>query len=260
MANGRTQDGAGQQTGQHERLARQIEHEIEAQAGISVIAEETADAIVLSGRVDTPEAKQAASDVAATLATGKRIDNDLEVEGTLPVTVSEFHNDVSPTDPTPENVAEIRAAGADLDPDFTDQKLDTTALNMAGVLPRTDPRQDEDAEPETFFPPTDPVITSDSQGEVKVLGGFSATSDESIRVAPSSDGTLGDEAIAEAIRRELSEDSSTTALQIIVVVRNGVAHLRGTVEDVEDAENVEGVASRVPGVREVVEELTVKAI
>src|SRR5690349_16841880 len=105
MANVRTQHGAGKQTGKHdgerERLAGQIEREIEAQAGISVIVEETADAIVLSGRVDTPEAKQAASDVAATLVTGKRIDNDLEVEGTLPVTVSEFHNDISPTDPAP---------------------------------------------------------------------------------------------------------------------------------------------------------------
>ena len=40
---------------------------------------------------------------------------------------------------------------------------------------------------------SDPVITTDSHGEAKVLGGFSATSDESIQVARStSDGKLGD--------------------------------------------------------------------
>ena len=67
----------------------------------------------------------------------------------------------------------------------------------------------------------------------------------------------GDEAIADAIRRELREDSSTTALEITVDVFRGVARLRGKVADLADAENAEAVASMVPGVREVREELKV---
>ncbi len=239
---------------EQETLASRVEREIETRAGVSVIVEESGDALIISGRVDTAEAKQAASDVAAEVAPSKRIDNDLEVEGVLPVEVSEFHHGVASAAPAPESVAEIGQLGSELDADFTDQQVSTTSLEMAGV----DVGEDRD---ETFFAPTDPVITTDSHGEAKVLGGFSATSDQSIEVDRSaSDGKLGDEAIAEAIRRELAEDAATTALQIKVIVREGVAHLRGTVEDMEDAENAEEVASRVPGVREVVEELRVEAI
>jgi osmotically-inducible protein OsmY len=75
-----------------------------------------------------------------------------------------------------------------------------------------------------------------------------------------SDGRLGDEAIADAIRRELREDAATTGLVVRVVVRNGVAHLRGAVPDLSDAEAAEEVAARVPGVVEVVEELEVAAL
>ena len=235
-------------------LAQRVEREIERQAGVSVIVEESGDALVLTGRVDTAEAKQAASDIASLLATGKRIDNDLEVEGTAPVTVSEFNHGIASAAPAPASVAEIDAEGAEIDADLTDQEVNTTTLQMAGVDPAEDPSK-------SYFPPTDPVITTDSQGAVKVLGGFSATSDQDVHVDRSaSDGKLGDAAIAEAVLRELAEDAATTALQIQVVVREGVTYLRGTVEDIEDAENAEEVASRVPGVREVVEELRVRTV
>ena len=69
-----------------------------------------------------------------------------------------------------------------------------------------------------------------------------------------------DEALADAIRRELAEDSATTDLNIVVAVRNGVAHLRGQVADLDDADNAEAVAARVPGVRDVVEELEVAGL
>jgi osmotically-inducible protein OsmY len=111
-----------------------------------------------------------------------------------------------------------------------------------------------------YEPPTDPVITTDQNDNVQILGGFGHSSMESVAVERSSDGTLGDEAIAEAILRELREDAATTALQIDVAVARGVARLRGRVPDVIDAENAEEVAARVPGVVEVVEELTVEAV
>jgi osmotically-inducible protein OsmY len=59
------------------------------------------------------------------------------------------------------------------------------------------------------------------------------------------------------VRRELAEDSATADLNIVVAVRNGVVHLRGQVADLDDADNAESVAGRVPGIREVVEELDV---
>src|SRR6266516_1951791 len=118
---------------ERETLAARIEQEIEARAGVSVIVEVSDDAIEISGRVDTAEAKQAASDIAAEFATGKRIDNDLEVEGVLPVDVSEFHHGAAASAPVPENVAEIGRMGSELDPDLTDQQVSTSSLEMAGV-------------------------------------------------------------------------------------------------------------------------------
>ena len=110
-----------------------------------------------------------------------------------------------------------------------------------------------------YSPPEDPVITTNAHGEPQVLGGFGE--DTEITVERSAlDGQRGDEAIADAIRRELNEDAATADLLIVVAVRNGVAHLRGKVADLEDAENAESVAARVPGVREVVEELEVSSV
>jgi osmotically-inducible protein OsmY len=140
-----------------------------------------------------------------------------------------------------------------LEPDFASRENDESTLHSAGV--------DADEEVDTAYsPPTDPVITTDARGNARVLGGFSESSMDSVEVAQSSDGTLGDEAIAEAILRELREDAATTALEIAVSVREGVARLRGRVADVSDAENAEEVASRVPGVVEVMEELSVEAV
>ena len=58
-------------------------------------------------------------------------------------------------------------------------------------------------------------------------------------------------------RPELAEDAATTDLIIYVTVRNGVAHLRGRVPDLDDADSAEAVAARVPGIRDVQEELEV---
>ena len=83
---------------------------------------------------------------------------------------------------------------------------------------------------------------------------------KSVGVEPSSDHRPGDEALADAVRRELAEDAATADLVIFVAVRNGVAHLRGQVADLDDADNAESVAARVPGIREVVEELDVSSV
>jgi len=82
---------------------------------------------------------------------------------------------------------------------------------------------------------------------------------DSLEVAPSAeDGMPGDEAIADAIRRELREDAATTDLRIRVVVRQGIVRLLGKVPTLDDADNAESVAARVAGVRELIEELDVE--
>jgi osmotically-inducible protein OsmY len=238
---------------QPHELAQEITRRLEQDAGVDAVVEIQGNRVILSGRVDTAEAKQAASDIVAMLAPDKQIDNDLDVEVVSPTKVSIFHAGVAQSAMLPDDVGEIRAADSSLDPDFMARPNDDSSLHMAGV--------DTYEESENVYePPTDPVVTIDQNDNVQVLGGFAHSSMESVAVERSSDGTLGDEAIAEAILRELREDAATTALTIDVTVRQGVAHLRGTVPDVIDAENAEAVASRVPGVVEVREELTVESI
>ena len=244
-----TESGAAQQS-----LQRRIERELEERAGINAIVEVREGEVSLSGLVDTEEARQAAADIVAELAPGLRLSDDLDVQTTLPTEVSDFYSGDAPGADTPASLEEMAQREVEIDPDFTDQPLDTSGIDadVAGASAK------EDEEGDVFFAPTDPVLTTDARGEVQVLGGFSPTSDSDVSVERSAlDGTYGDEAIADAVRRELLEDAATTDLRVEVEVRNGVVRLRGTVQDVVDAENAEEVASRVPGVDEVVEELRV---
>ena len=71
---------------------------------------------------------------------------------------------------------------------------------------------------------------------------------------------LGDEAIREAVLRELREDAMTTGLDIDVEVFASRVTLRGTVTDLQEAEAAEEVAARVPGVHEVEELLEIAAL
>jgi osmotically-inducible protein OsmY len=239
-------------------VQRRIEQAL-ADAGMAVIVTDAGQTIRLDGRVDTDEARQAASDVAAAVAPDRRIENNLEVETILPASTTTLRSDGPAAGDLPDTLDEALAGGSDFEPDFTDQELETSATEMAGEASASD---DPDPDGETvFFPPTDPVMTVDDQNEVQVLGGFAPTSMDEIEVEPSAlDGRPGDEAIADAIRRELREDALTTDLTIRVTVRDGVAHLRGSVPSLDDAESAEEVAGRVPGVREVIEELDVAGL
>jgi len=150
---------------------------------------------------------------------------------------------------------------ADVEPSLVDQDVLSDPIAAPGGsdgepgFSAVDPVADGD---EVYVPPTDPVIATNAQGNIEVLGGFSETADDGVAPLPSaSDGKLGDEAIEDAVRAALRRDAATTSLEIEVLVRDGVAHLRGQVSDLDDADNAEDVASRVPGVREVVEELEV---
>jgi hypothetical protein len=157
------------------------------------------------------------------------------------------HQDDTPLRPVEDALDEIRTSDGTVvvdDPlDFTDQPLTTDAREVV---------EDSDGDV-TFFPPTDPVIRVAEDGDAEILGGFSATA-EVPRPERSSDGRIGDEAIADAVRDALALDASTADLTLNVDVIDGVVHLRGSVLSIDDAEDAEAVAGAVSGVVDVLDE------
>lgn len=248
-------------------LTERIERAIETQTGLQVIVEETGQALLLSGLVESPAAGQAALDIARSLAPDRPLTTSFEVESSYAQSLT----DVLPDDlddanraslgalNLPETAADIERVDDELAPDFTDQATDTTGIeDFAEPLP-LDPDTTGilDETENVGFAPTDPVITGGGS-TTEILGGFEATAMENLAPARSaSDGQYGDEAIADAVRGALRLDATTTDLRIHVEVRAGVVRLRGGVPGLEDAENAESVAARVPGVQEVLEELQV---
>jgi hypothetical protein len=127
---------------------------------------------------------------------------------------------------------------------------------LAGDLAEAVEGRAGEHEGDTYVPPTDPVVTTDEHGNAQVLGGFSSTSAD-VTVAHSTTPGPGDEALADAVRRELRQDAATAGLQLQVEVRDRVAYLRGEVTDLADADEAEAVAGRVPGLDDVVDETEV---
>jgi osmotically-inducible protein OsmY len=232
-----------------------IERELERQAGVRAAVEEREGAIVISGSVLSEGERQAALDIASTLVPDKQIVDDLAIDSVLPAEIDSLQLSEGPTgglpsaEPNTEDDESLEAG------DFTDQEI---LHNPEGGAGPTGTAVDEEISEgdEVWVPPTDPVRTPDNE----FLGGFATSSMDSVRVTRSSDGAIGDEAIASAVRRELREDAATTDLEIRVSVTNGIVHLRGRVPTILDGENAEEVAGRVEGVLEVIEELEIEEL
>jgi osmotically-inducible protein OsmY len=236
-------------------IAARVQREIEQRAELSVDVTLRDHVLSLFGLVESEEASQAAEDVARAAAPAYFIENNIEVEELLPYAGGSLAADESMRDPRDESALADDALETELEPDFTNQPLLVDA--SAAIGPSSSGDDEVSEGDEVYVPPTDPVISLDASGAAHVLGGFSPTSDD-VQVERSAlDGRPGDEALVEAILRELREDALTTELQVRVLVRKGVAHLRGRVADVEEAEAAEEIAGRVPGVVEVIEELEV---
>jgi len=238
--------------------ARRLERQL-AESGLQVVVEASTGSVVLNGIVESEESRQAVLDIVTQAAPpGTRIDDQLDIESVLPTGIDDFASE-APTADLADSADEIRADGGELEPDFMDRPGFSDPTQAAGA---TSSSEDDPAETgEVYTPPIDPVIRTDAHGDAQVLGGFGLSADDDVSVERSAEDRVpGDEALAEAIRRELAEDSATTDLNVAVIVRNGVAHLRGQVADLDDADNAESVAARVPGVREVIEELEVAGL
>jgi hypothetical protein len=119
----------------------------------------------------------------------------------------------------------------------------------------TDPTEAvEEAEP--YFPPTDPVVRVDDKGETRIAGGF-GTGEALERHPTATTGNVpSDEALEDLVHRALRLDASTAQLHLKVGVVQGVVRLQGTIEDESDAEGALAVAGDVPGVVDVIDELT----
>jgi osmotically-inducible protein OsmY len=97
---------------------------------------------------------------------------------------------------------------------------------------------------------------SNHAGETQIASGFESgdTPEQQAR------GTLADspsdEALEDLAHRALRLDASTAHLHLRVGVLQGVVRLRGPIEDEADAENALAVAGDVPGVIDVIDELT----
>ena len=204
-----------------ESRSHQVQRALLEEIGLRITVQVTPEAVILTGSVESAQERVAALDYVAALVPDTSIQNDLVIADTQLDVEDEIANPI---------------------------EIEAPALAQALKW--------DDEEPETTFAPTDQVVGLDERGDLEILGGFSETSLDDVSAEPSASGSrVGDEALAEAIRRELREDASTTTLEIEVVVRSGVAHLRGSVPFLEDAEAAEEVASRVTGVRTVVDDL-----
>lgn len=217
-----------------------------AENGFPVVVEASDGAFVLTGRLASERECEAVLGLARGIAPDARFESNLEVVETRPENIARVERGDARAPELAADEQERADAVAPIEPDFTDQPLEVDNRHVV-----------EDAE-EAYFPPTDPVSTTGTQGDAEFLGGFGPTSTDSVEVDRSAlDNRIGDEAIIDAVKRELAEDALTTDLDVHVFARNGVVRLHGIVSDVEDAENAEAVAARVPGVREVIEELEV---
>lgn len=226
-----------QQTTNQAAEMRKLNDALEA-AGIFVAVEIRDGALIISGEVDSAEMREAALDIAGAVASTLGV----KVEDAIDVIEIRFAGDA--------DAVGVSGAGVTAAFDSTDTDVGTIDADRAG----------EEAIP--YFPPTDPVIGEQyiEQDEVEIIGGFQTTSLQGDEDEAANQPFRGDERITEDVRRELREDASTTDLSIHVHTRNGVVFLVGDVETMEDAENAEAVAGRVPGVVEVREELKVRAL
>lgn len=232
-----------------------LEHAIEEIVDVNTAIEVTGDTIVVTGIVDTPEEHEAVLNVLGEFLPNVHIEDNIAMGAVMPEEIGDMR--LSSTEAAGFAGAEAGLRDSEaLEPgDFTDQAI----LEDQGVAsgPSGTHADDDVAEgDEVYVPPTDPAM--DREGEF--LGGFQTTADPGEAV-PRSEvaGGSADGAIEDAVRDALLRDSATTALEIEVMSANGFVVLTGMVDDIEDAENAQAIAAEVPGVREVREELEVRA-
>jgi hypothetical protein len=145
----------------------------------------------------------------------------------------------------------LRADHAGLDEE------DVAALGLESDTDRTDITDDpliaaDYAEP--YIAPTDPPVVPGGRDTIEVAQGFAGTSEG----AEGRAGAPGDDEITERVRGLLRTDAATSTLNLHVHTVDGVVHLRGMVQSLDDTDLAAEVAARVPSVVDVVDGMQVE--
>ncbi len=227
------------------------------EAGIDVAVSVQNRVARLIGPVDSIRLREAAIDLASSVDEIRNVDDEMSYEVISPDMVTEPNDDDEQFD-----YADRQSLLDDISDNEGDFSDNPGTVNQIEVI--------EDGA--TYFPPVDPVVEpARGERELEIVGGFqeAATDDTEEESAeafdesvPLSEGTRliqrDDDDILDDVNRELREDSETTTLKLNVSVRRGVVTIRGEVQSIDDAENAESVASRVPGVVQVVDRTEIR--
>ena len=244
------------------RLAAEVERRLADEAGIYAAVRVEGGVAYLDGVVDSVEQQEAASDLAQGVEGITDVENNLDIEDQE---LSEPSQRLS-SDAHIESVDYQMLEGTsgdqpdtlELDPDFSEPipsvGSDVTDNPMVAV---------EEGVP--YMPPTDPVVRPALNNDsLEVVGGFGTTAmdefPDDLQDTALGDAPPGDEDLEAQVLEALAADALTTDLLVQVTARRGVVRLRGRVATLDDAEAAEEVAGRVPGVRDVLEELEVDAL
>ncbi len=116
----------------------------------------------------------------------------------------------------------------------------------------------------TWVPPIDPpVIPSDNAEGLEVAAGFGTTGfDGQIDEDHRAEDLTDEDAVSARVREALRADAATSryADELAIANASGVIAIGGVVDDIEDTDNVLEVAGRVSGVRDVIDEMDVRAL
>ena len=114
----------------------------------------------------------------------------------------------------------------------------------------------------TYVPPTDPPANLEDREDALDSDFGVSVLDEPYDQGPQSRSLLADKELVAQVREALLKNSSTNlyADQVQISESDGRVVLRGTVDDLIDADNLLAVAGYVNGVTEVVDELVVRAL
>lgn len=107
--------------------------------------------------------------------------------------------------------------------------------------------------PEPWMAPTDPPVVPGGRDNIMIADGFASSSDDIVwrNTQP------GDEEITQYVRQALHMDAATTTLALQVRTADGVVYLHGAVQNLDDTDAALEIAARVPGVVDVIDEMSV---
>ena len=188
----------------------------------------------------------------------------------------EFGRELTGDQPEGDQVAYLREGELDEDDGVTDTEIyegeaDSSAEGALESLTELDMRAGETADPDvaaeedlTWVPPVDPpVIPADNSEGLEMAAGFGTTGfDGQIDEDHRAEDLTDEDEVSARVREALRADASTSryADELAIANASGVIAVRGVVDDIEDTDNVLEVAGRVSGVRDVIDELDVRAL